>query len=123
MGSLDSSPEAQVIIYAISRGGYDDSLALIDRAIHQRRDAFDRLGLIEPSRGDWVEIWDETNPAEDVTVPKILLGHKLQVVGYTKDKQLRCRLGVALTTATRTYARGAILKVERNWVYRVHYAP
>lgn len=123
MGTLSGSPEAQVIIYAVSRGEYDQDLALIDKAIHQRRDAFDRLGLIQPSKGDWVEIWDEVEPTPDVKVPAAILGQKLQVIGFTSDKKLRCRVAVPFNTPRRSYARGAIVKVDKDWVYRVQYSP
>jgi hypothetical protein len=116
------SPDVQVIVYAIQRGEYDEELYVIDQAIHRRRDGFDRLGIIQPARGDWVEIFDD-DPTRDVKIPTALLGHRLRVVGFTNDKRLRCQVEAPIQTSKRTYERGAIIRVDRDWVYRVHYAP
>lgn len=122
------SPDVQVIVYAIQRGEYDTKLYTLDQAIHRRRDNFDRLGIIQPSRGDWVEIWDVEDTEDDehapyMDVPKVLWGKRLRVVGFTSDKKLRCSVEAPLKTSKRTYERGAVIRVERDWVYRVHYAP
>lgn len=116
------APDPSVVVYAIQRGEYDQFLYEIDKALHQRRDSFDRLGIIQPSRGDWVEIWGD-DPTMDVKIPTPLLNQRLRVVGFTADGRLRCRIEAPIQTEKRTYERGAILKVSRDWVYRVHYAP
>jgi hypothetical protein len=120
------APDTQVIVYAIQRGEYDEHLFELDKAIQRRRAGFDRLGIIQPSRGDFVEIWDD-NPPDDVQVPPAIRGMKFQVVGFMNPPNvvgpLRCRVVTPFQTEKRSYDRKDVVKIKRDWVYRVHYAP
>jgi hypothetical protein len=110
------SPDPQVVCYAIQRGEYDQELATIAYYIQKRRDNADMLGIIRPSRGDYVEIWDD-DPTRDVHVPSIILGAKLRVVGFRDNGDLRCQV----QEPRGKLEKGAIVKIKRDWVYRVHF--
>lgn len=109
------APDTAVILYAIQRGEYDRDLAMILHAIKERRDASDRLGIIMPSKGDYLEMWGEDD--DDVKCPSILRGARLRVVGFTDDKRYRARL----EEPRGKYLKGQVFKIDPDWVYRVHY--
>lgn len=102
-------PEAQVIIYAFSRGAYDDHLWELEQAIKRRRQARREIGDLVMSRGDRLELID--------SIPKypVLESAIVRVARIPSDRR---KITVKIEkTQMSTHYLGKVISIPRNWVF------